>query len=463
VVSAFHKYFVITSLCFGLLYCLIVPPFQVPDEYNHFFRSWQITEGVLIGVKSADKRLGGELPSSLIQVAKPFYNIRYNKNNKTSLDTILVYVKIPLQPDYRQFIDFSNTALYAPTAYIPQSLAILIFRNLKCTPLSILYFARIFNLIFWLSIVYIGIKTTPVFKGLMTYLALLPASLFINATANADVLTNALSFLFIAFMLKYIFKNDRIMGRIWGILILITCLINLNKLAYFPLLLLVFLIKKNNFQNQKQRVLYITTFLIFNLTTLIIWSKISTALHIPFEEYNTEYRIGQQLNEGVEPIRQLNFIIHNPLIYSKILVMSYLKTLPYTFVHYIGKFGWEGNYLPLWIVIPLILMLLLRGYLESPKLNTPFIKRAFWGIGILTSISFATVMYMLWVAVGGDFIHNLGGKYFIPIFPLFFMALPHISTSIKTPHWLPPPQLSNLFWVFSLAYGVYAVLVRYYF
>ena len=33
------------SILFAFVYVLLVPPFQSPDEPNHFFRAWQISEG----------------------------------------------------------------------------------------------------------------------------------------------------------------------------------------------------------------------------------------------------------------------------------------------------------------------------------------------------------------------------------------------------------------------------------
>ena len=54
------------------------------------------------------------------------------------------------------------------------------------------------------------------------------------------------------------------------------------------------------------------------------------------------------------------------------------------------------------------------------------------GIGGLTTLVFATILYALWSYVGAGFIENLGGKYFIPIFPLFFVAFYGVFTFKNT-------------------------------
>jgi hypothetical protein len=66
------KFFLFTALLLGSLYALIVPPFQVADEFNHFYRSWQITEGGITAVRTSDNRVGAELPLSLKTISEPF-------------------------------------------------------------------------------------------------------------------------------------------------------------------------------------------------------------------------------------------------------------------------------------------------------------------------------------------------------------------------------------------------------
>ncbi len=43
--------FLILGLLFGLAFVFVTPPFQVPDEYNHFFRAYEISQGKLLSQK----------------------------------------------------------------------------------------------------------------------------------------------------------------------------------------------------------------------------------------------------------------------------------------------------------------------------------------------------------------------------------------------------------------------------
>ncbi len=80
------------------------------------------------------------------------------------------------------------------------------------------------------------------------------------------------------------------------------------------------------------------------------------------------------------------------------------------------------------------------------------------GIGLVMMIGFAIIIFIQWSPVGSDRIYSLSGRYMIPIFPLFFLAVPPILNKNQ----------SVILWfakiviVFSLFYGVFSVFYRYY-
>lgn len=458
-----HRFFIITAFVFGVVYALVLPPFQSPDEFNHFYRSWQISEGAFIGKKTSDNRLGDSLPTSLLTISTPFTHLPFHFEQRIKTNTIFSALQIPLDEQQKTFIDFSNTAVYAPTAYLSQSVSIFFCKKLGLPPLSIFYISRLLTLIFWIVIVYASIKIIPIQQRQFAFLALLPSSLFINSSLNADVCTNALSFLSISLFVKMFFEKNKI-SKIEILTFLVsTSLISLNKFAYLPLIFLFFFIPKENFQSLKQKYFFSISILATNIAVVVWWSKTIATLYIRFEDYNPTFRIGQQLNEGVDPLAQFSLILHNPLIFIKIMMTSFAKTMPHTLVHYVGKFGWEKNYLPLWLILPLFLMILLRGGNEEHSKIYRFskaMKLKILSIGILLSLSLATTMYAIWNPVGSDFIENLGGKYFIPIFPLFFLALPTVNLKKKrfftTEKWT-----AAVLWL-SLIYGIWQVWTRYY-
>src|SRR5215207_4616714 len=70
--------FVLCGLALVLVVlCLITPPFQIPDEHRHFFRAYQLSEGVLFPyrirsdmeegttVQALHTTIGGSLPRAV--------------------------------------------------------------------------------------------------------------------------------------------------------------------------------------------------------------------------------------------------------------------------------------------------------------------------------------------------------------------------------------------------------------
>ena len=72
---------------------------------------------------------------------------------------------IPLDPQRRQFTAFPNTALYSPVPYLPQSAAIGPRGFCEPAPLTMLYLARIANLIVYLFLAAAAVRLAPIHNG----------------------------------------------------------------------------------------------------------------------------------------------------------------------------------------------------------------------------------------------------------------------------------------------------------
>lgn len=460
--AALRRFFRYTALLAGLAFAFLLPPFQAPDEFNHFFRAYQVSEGGWSGVRTPDQRLGGVLPRSLDRVAAPFRHLPFHFEGKTSRAEILKALQIPLNPADTAFLDFANTAIYPATAYLPQALVIAALRPFHCPPLWMLYAARIACLLCWIALTDAALALLPFGGRLFAALALLPASLALHASMNADIFTNGCCVLLTALLLRraYPAVPHAVSHTLFAVFIL-SVLIALNKIVYVPLLLLL-LLKKTNKPGQKQ-----SNALIFSILVLLCgiviaaWNGVAQRLFIPYDAYNPLYRDTQQLNQGVSPGAQWAYVLEHPLAFGQTLLVSYAKTLPAATVHVIGKFGWEKNYLPLLLVGALLLGLLLLAAAEKTAARHLRLRQR----GVLASsagsmaLAFGGLMYLLWNPVGAPFIHNLGGKYFIPVVPLLLLAI----VSGRLARWEGRLwQIFRLVLVFSLIVLLAQVVQRYY-
>ncbi len=392
---------------FGLLFALLVPPFQSPDEPNHFLRAWQVSEGTFFPEK-VDNRLGGVLPGSLTQVCDSFLFLKNAPDARLHFRTLRNTLSIPLEAEKRRFADFANTAIYAPTAYIPQAAAIAVFRPLGATPLQLLYVARIANLLVWMLLVAAALRLMPFMRSILAAMALLPATLCIAATANAEVLTNGLCwFLIAAFLAKP-------SATLFTEKLLPAVLVSAHKLIALPLLLL------GCFSKMDRRAA--TALCVAGLLAALFWGRLAQQWFIPYDAYHPDFRDAQTLNSGVDPARQMAFVLEKPVFFIKICGESLFRALPSMAAHFVGKFGWEKNYLPSGWILLLWAMLAIVVFSENNLLSNRQ-RFGMGGIVVLYVGAFAVTMYALWHGVGAGQLGNWQARYFLPVAPLAALCL----------------------------------------
>ena len=437
----------------------LVPPFQSPDEYNHFFRAWQVSEGRFLPEKTPDHRLGGQLPKSLDSLRRAFQYLRETPGAKTTVAAILQQARLPLHAEKTVFIDFPNTAIYAPTAYLPQAVAIRVLRLFDAPPLLSLYAGRWANLLLWVCLVSAALRWMPFQPWGLVVWALLPASLVLAATFNADVLTNGLCFWFIARVLLHPIpnastvlaskerddkktpditassQNDALPGgnipialraqgeHLWSHTTALV-LVAANKIVFAPLALLILVQWPPRYP---ERTVFLRRFALLATITLsmaFFWAKISDHYFIPFDEYAPAFRQSQTLNEGVNPDAQIAWVLENPIHFLTIAARSYAGALPSTAAHIVGKFGWEKNYLTTpWLVLLWIAVLLLLFSEKNP--SSPR-TRMLAGLCIgLCVAAFSVTMFALWCPLGAVILTNLQGRYFVPLLPLLGVLVGH--------------------------------------
>lgn len=395
------------ALLVGLGYVFLMPPFQAPDETSHFLKAWSVSQGKFLPTPTADHRLGDTLPVSLYTLCQFFRP--NNKRGDTAQDwsSIRQGMQLPLHPEDRHFVDFANTGIYGPLAYLPAALVIRISSHLGCPPLLSLYLARLVHLGLWLWCLFVIWQSAGAFRWLFLYLGLLPGVLVFQSCLNPDAVIHAASWILILQLLI------QLPGKRWKLGGPLLILISWQKLILFPLGWV-------NPLHRDRRVMYIWA--LFAISVAAIWGLVAARSFITYDDYHLEYRDGQTLNPGVDPSDQLDYIIHHPLQFGQAAITGVVRSLPATTAHILGKYGWEKHYLP-----PALLVLLFFGLLliccQTP--GPPRITSRFQLLGICACVFvlFSITNYLLWDSVGAEVQDNFQGRYFIPVLPLIGLAV----------------------------------------
>jgi len=452
-------FFVIFAFFFGLLIVLITPPFQIPDEINHFYRAYQISEGQLIAVKH-DNRIGGYMPKSLIESTEPFRGLCWNMQAKTSYKAITKQFKIPLEPDRKIFVDFPNTGMYSPISYVPQSISIFVLRNFNLPPLYIFYGARIFTSLFWLLSIFYVIKIIPFYKWFFALIALLPMSLFINGSLSADVVTNVLSFIIIAYFLRLAYFEQIFTLKNLIIITVLAILLALAKLVYIPLVLLFLLIPKEKFSSKKGYYTQLIIFFVISIGAAFLWSRIVNNLYLPYEQYNEHFRDNATLIGCANMHDQIQYILTHGIYLGHVFINSMTQTFDMYFQGYIGTFGWLDTKLPIWFIYLSYFILILIALNDKNKdISLKLSHKLIVFICLILAISLILLsQHLTWDCVGDKIIATIQGRYFIPVFPLLFMLF--YNRKINYSKYIA--HIIIVYSLFSLSFTVNTLYKRYY-
>lgn len=402
-----EKVFLLISLVFGLIYVLILPPFQSVDETDHFYRGYEIISNGFVA-KNVDNKAGDYLPSSLQKLGVKYSFLIKDIDVKTNFQYILDTAKIKLNPEKKEFITFPNTALYSPVCYLTQIPGMYIAKALNQPPLGIFYWGRVSNLLFFVLIIYFAIKLMPFYKLTTMLLALMPMTLSLAGALTSDVMLIGLNFLWVALLLKLLTeKKKQISNSQIFCLILFAFILSLIK-DYVLLIPLIFLLPKSKFQNWYRYFTCILGVLVASSLGFLLWQSLISTLSL-------------NMNEAANSAKQISFIINNPIAYLTVLVKTFFVKLPRLIITMIGVLGWQDTRLDFltYIFYPILIVL---SIVSEERTEFRFKK---WQIFIIIAdvifsiILIFTTLYLMWSNVASPIIYGLNGKYFTPVMLLF--------------------------------------------
>ena len=403
-----HRFVFIFGLLFGGGLVFLSPPFSTPDELAHFFRAYHCSQGKLYACKR-DGQTGDDLPSSLTETYVAIADHAKNDEQfEISWARIEKAAGISLDPQRRRFTAFSNMALYSPVPYLPQSAAMWAARPWGPAPLTMLYLARLANLLVYLLLATTAVRVAPIHKWTLALVALVPMSVYLAASLSADAMTLGLSLLVFAATLNLASGNERPSRRSLLAMGLLLVLLALSKQAYLGLAGLFFLIPGKKFSGPGRRWLIAALLIGLPLAISAAWTYSCRGLYVPALWF-------------VDPQAQFHWILKHPWSYASVVGKALYKWDDYSLM--IGVFGWLGPHLLHWIRDTYWVALGLTAVLDGGKpLPLGFRAKAVaFGTYAFTFAVMATFVYLSWEKVGFTSIGGIQPRYFLPIVPLVLL------------------------------------------
>lgn len=432
-----------------------VPPFQVPDEANHFLRAAEIADGDLIGKRfsvteengSSQTAAGGMSDPALLQAAAPFARMRGHRDAKANAAD---WVPDVHWTKTRSLVSFPNTVIYPPFFYLPSALGVLAGRIAHLSVLHTLVLSRLLSGVTAIALGAVAIVLADGAAPWIFTILTLPMSLFMIASASQDGLLMACSGLAGALMVRLLRWPDAQDRKLLIALVSTISLAAMARPPYCGLALLPLGLRKLKL---RWRIAASTAI----AASVVTWLAVVAA---------TTWTSYGSPTVGAEPLTQLAHLGNEPWRVATVM----LATLRHYFLAYsamfIGALGWGEILLPnsyyyagavALIVAAVTTMLGLKGERVGYRSMLPS------ALGVFVSVAalFGS-LYLIWTPPDYPTVEGAQGRYFLPIVlagMVLFPALGHARLA-RIQNWLLLTVL--LFPALSLTVMMHAIVLRYY-
>lgn len=400
-----EKWFLLVAGILGVAFILILPVGQSPDDIMHFRRAYGITEGVLIpSVINENGGVGSAVPADTEEVLETFPEAGHYGEVVEELGSGVVE---------KTEQAYNNTALYNFVCYIPQSLAIMIGKMFGFSTAGLAYFARIFNFVLWMVLIYFAIKLIPKFKKIVLFIALLPITLQEATSLAPDALAIGLGIFLISYVVYLAYgRKEKLSRKELALLYTMAGVMGFCKIVYLPLVLLYLIIPEERFGSKKKKLIHLAIIGALVVVLNLAWLAVSSGFLMEF-------------NPGVNSKEQLVWIMSHPFGYVVVIARTIVANMQLWTSNMLGMhLGSFVFNLPSVIFLTSFAMFVVLFAQRDETLKIKKLDRiVFIATFLIITMLIFTSLYIQWTAVSAPTIDGIQGRYFLPILllvPLIF-------------------------------------------
>ncbi|WP_342645968.1 DUF2142 domain-containing protein [Mucilaginibacter sp. CSA2-8R] len=445
---------------------IIVPPYQSPDEPNHFSRAEQVsrlewvpayqakrgptTDTIANDPKVLHRSTGGfRVSKGIADTYQFFSDINFKPNVKTSNAKLDAAKAIRWTNDYH-YKNFANTAIYPPLVYIMPALGISAGKLLHLGVIKTLYLSRILNGIFCVTLSFFALMLARRSKILLFIALLFPMTLFLFGSVTQDAVLISCSFLLVAIIDHVESGNDRAYKpSLLAALIILMTIITVGKPPYL-LLSGAFLFLK---LNPKQKAVTILVPTLIGFCWLWMIHSNFAVIFAP-----SSLRINAKL--------QVLHIMHHPFNFLGLFFKYDGGGIAFFCRMVVGVLGWLDTFFSssyYHITYAILALGLYCGITRNLKISNLKLNLALFIVALLTLIAILTVQYITWTALESPSLGGMQGRYFLPIYPMFALSLCISKYNAKIDKWqIVAFGLVLLFPILTFLNVVTSIISRYY-
>jgi uncharacterized membrane protein len=404
---------VFAAICVAiLLFALITPPFQAPDEDQHWFKAVLLAEGRLLPERQG-ALTGAVLPLDAVELRRTdFPGERQGVAWRASPAEIGAAGSKNSQRPGAGFVQFPNLANYSPSLYLPQAAGIATAEAFGLPRLGGFYLGRLCNALAAIALLALALAAMPWGRAALLAAAALPTFAFQAGSLSADASINGFAFLALALSLRL---GDAAHRKGW-LLLAAAPFLGLAKGVYLPVV--VAGLRWPTGARDRRFWLFAASAAVA-AAAFVGWMLYSGGQ--PSLYTTVSRKTGLQATTA--PMAdQLGVILADPLGYVRILLTSFSERFPVYILQIVGRPGWNAFLLPL-LAYPLAALMIVAALLSGSGPRATWGQRGWWLLLALGgAVLVETALYLTGTPYGADYVQGVQGRYFLPLLPLLLLA-----------------------------------------
>jgi len=394
---------------------ICTPPFQSPDEFRHFERAYQISNGGLYG------RSGGYVDQGIEEVFSHYSQLPFNPRARVAAadESAAACVKWTGRRVYR---NFSNTAVYPPIGYLPQTLGVALGRIAHLSIVRTLILSRLLNAVLAILISVIALHWCRSGRLAMFAILLLPMVSSLFGSCNQDASLISTTCLVCALISHQLATGVPLSLRMTIVLALALLILSLERPPYMALLLVLLipgmLVRWRRTPHWFTGVSLAAILAILTMTWWVAAFSSAKATTDPNATGTIDARM------------QLLGILHHPAILPVATINSYHHFFGYA-AGFIGNLGWMDTPMPLpyYGVMGLVLLVAVIGEMTCRSRFRAGVTSIIFIAILLAAMGILLIEYLTWTPVGARIVDGIQGRYLIPLAIAAGISLPCLVRS----------------------------------
>jgi len=412
--------FELLFLACGLVYLVLLPPFRAPDERWHFFRACLLAEGRGFP-EPTEHGVRFRVPADVIDVA--FGPWSEESNGPVDPTTLVHFVMQPRIGGSTREVTSPYFPTYMVVPYLPAAVAIAAAKSFGLHPLLWLYLARLFTFSFVAPMVVAAIRLTSMARPVFQAVALFPLSIQQLCTVTADSVVIGASSLIVALAIRWhtagagSFRLDTMLP--------LGVMLAWSKITYLPLLLLLLpaaLCRSDRSARWRALPHFVC---VIAMIACFAW--------LGQKWVYSYHRHPRQFGEMTASVsEQSMYLTRQPAAFAG----AFLQTIANETGDWTKEVVRLGRLEPvapatlgyfIWALF--LFSTAVREPDEPPA--TPSLRFAALTAAITTMLLIGLSLYLWWTPVGHSQIVGIQGRYFLPLLPVFVVALTTRRFSVR--------------------------------